>query len=93
MRRKARLLLGRSRTALSTTKSFGAAALGLAIQDGKLRLEDKAVQFHPAFGIPPETNAQTGWLGEITIAHLASQTAGFDKPGGYVPLLFKPGAE
>jgi CubicO group peptidase (beta-lactamase class C family) len=32
-------------------------------------------------------------LGEITILHLATQTAGFDKPGGYTPLLFRPGTE
>jgi CubicO group peptidase (beta-lactamase class C family) len=77
----------------STTKSFGTAALGLAIVDGKMRLEDKARQHHPTFGTPPDTNTQTGWLDQITILHLASQTAGFDKPGGYVPLLFKPGTE
>ena len=77
----------------STTKSFGATALGLAIKDGKMRLEDKARQHHPTLGIPPDTNAQTGWLEDITIQHLASQTAGFDKVGGYVPLLFKPGTQ
>ena len=77
----------------STTKSFGAAALGLAVKDGKMRLDDKARKHHPTFGTPPETNALTGWVGEITIRHLASQTAGFDKPGGYVPLLFEPGAQ
>jgi CubicO group peptidase (beta-lactamase class C family) len=77
----------------STTKSFGAAALGLAIKDGKLKLSDKAREHHSTFGTPPESNAATGWLDEITILHLASQTAGFDKPGGYVPLLFKPGTE
>ncbi|HEY2573187.1 MAG TPA: serine hydrolase, partial [Verrucomicrobiaceae bacterium] len=73
--------------------SFGAAALGIAIKDGKLRLEDKARLHHPALGIPPESNAQTGWLDDITILHLASQTAGFDKKGDYTALLFKPGAE
>ncbi|MBI4325657.1 MAG: serine hydrolase [Chloroflexi bacterium] len=77
----------------STTKSFGAAALGLAVKDGKVRLSDKARAHHPTLGTPPDTNAGTGWLDEITILHLASQTAGFDKPGGYVPLLFKPGTE
>jgi CubicO group peptidase (beta-lactamase class C family) len=77
----------------STTKSFGAAALGLAIQDGKLHLKDKARQHHPTLGTPPDSNAQTGWLDEITILHLASQTAGFEKPGGYTPLLFKPGTQ
>ncbi len=75
----------------SSTKSFGAAALGLAIKDGKLRLDDKARRHHRTLGTPPEANAPTGWLEDITILHLASQTAGFDKPGGYAPLLFKPG--
>lgn len=31
----------------SSTKSFGAAALGLAIKDGKMRLDDLARQHHP----------------------------------------------
>ena len=77
----------------STTKSFGSIALGLAVQDGKLRLEDKAKQLHPTLGVPPEENARTGWLDEITILHLASQTAGFEKPGGYTKLLFRPGTQ
>jgi CubicO group peptidase (beta-lactamase class C family) len=77
----------------STTKSFGAAALGLAIKDGKVRLSDPARAHHPTFGTPPDSNANAGWLDEITLLHLASQTAGFDKPGGYVPLLFKPGTQ
>ncbi len=77
----------------STTKSFGSIALGLAIKDGKLRLEDKAKRHHPSLGVPPEENAQTGWLDEITILHLAAQTAGFEKPGGYTKLLFRPGTQ
>ena len=75
----------------STTKSFGATALGIAIKDGKLQLSDPARDHHPAFGLPPKSNKETGWLGEITISHLATQTAGFDKRGGYTRLLFKPG--
>lgn len=77
----------------STTKSFGTAALGLAIKDGKMRLSDKARQHHPTLGVPPESNTQTGWLDAIAILHLASQTAGFEKPGGFTPLLFKPGTQ
>jgi CubicO group peptidase (beta-lactamase class C family) len=76
----------------SSTKSFGAIALGLAIKDGKFALADKALALHPTFGVPPETNAASGWVNEITVLHLASQTAGFQKPGGYTPLLFRPGA-
>jgi CubicO group peptidase (beta-lactamase class C family) len=77
----------------STTKSFGSIALGLAIKDGKVRLADKAGTLHPSLGIPPEENAATGWLDEITLLHLASQTAGFEKPGGYTRLLFRPGTQ
>ena len=75
----------------STTKSFGAAALGLAITDGKVKLADKASKHHRMFGIPPESNRETSWLDDITLFHLATQTAGFEKPGGYQPLLFAPG--
>ncbi|HEX8204275.1 MAG TPA: serine hydrolase, partial [Isosphaeraceae bacterium] len=34
---------------------------------------------------------RTGWLDRITIRHLATQTAGFEKPGGFGRLLFRPG--
>src|SRR5215207_353670 len=40
----------------SSTKSFGSIALGLAIGDGKVKLEDLAVRHEPALGIPPEEN-------------------------------------
>ncbi len=75
----------------STTKSIGVTALGLAIADGKVRLEDKAVQHHPGFGCPPDENRHTGWLSRVTLLHLATHTAGFAKPGGYTALGFEPG--
>lgn len=77
----------------SSTKSFGAAALALAIGDGKVRLTDPATKHHPAFAVPPASNTNHDWAAKITLLHLASQTAGFDKPGGYVPLLYEPGTE
>ena len=77
----------------STTKSIGVTALGLAIMDGKIALTDKAAKFHPSLAIPPESNRQTGWIDRITILHLATQTAGFEKPGGYGKLLFEPGTK
>jgi CubicO group peptidase (beta-lactamase class C family) len=77
----------------STTKSIGVTALGLAILDGKLKLDDKVGAHHPQFGTPPDENARTGWLNEITLRQLATQTAGFEKPGGYGKLLFKPGTK
>jgi CubicO group peptidase (beta-lactamase class C family) len=77
----------------SATKSFGATALGVAIEDRKVSLDMPARQCHPTLGVPPESNATTGWLEKITIRHLATQTAGFEKPGGYEPLLFEPGTQ
>ncbi len=76
----------------STTKSIGGSSLGLALQDGLVNLTDSAVSHLPAFGTPPDTNLTTGWLDDITILHLATMTAGFDKPGGYGELLFAPGS-
>jgi len=75
----------------SATKSFGATMLGVAIKDGKIVLDASARRYHPTLGVPPQSNAETGWLDDITIRHLATQTAGFEKPGGYEKLLFKPG--
>lgn len=75
----------------STTKSFGSIALGLAVKDGKVRLEDFARTLHPNLGTPPDAKTNTGWLGEITLLHLATQTAGFEKPGGFTRQLFRPG--
>jgi len=77
----------------STTKSIGVTALGLAVADGKIRLTDRAAEHHPSIGNPPAGNVKTGWPGKITIFHLATQTAGFDKPGGYTKLLFEPGTK
>ncbi len=75
----------------STTKSFGATALGLAVADGKLSLDDRVVDRHPSFGVPPDSNREMGWLDEVTLRHLTTHTAGFAKRGGYEPLLFRPG--
>ena len=77
----------------SSSKSIGITALGLALLDGKVKLTDAAVKFHPTFGTPPESNSATGWLPRITLLHLATQTAGFDKKGDYQPLLFEPGTK
>lgn len=75
----------------STTKSFGSTVLGLALLDGKVKLDDPVTKHFPGFGVPPETNAHTGWLGKITLRMLATQTAGFAKQGGFGQLLFEPG--
>ncbi len=77
----------------STTKSIGVTALGLAIMDGRIAMDDKATKYHATLATPPDSNKETGWIDEITILHLATQTAGFEKPGGYGRLLFEPGTK
>ena len=78
----------------STTKAIGVTALSIALKDQKIHsLNDHAKKYHPTLGVPPESNAQTGWLEKITLFHLATQTAGFDKPGGYTEMMFEPGTK
>jgi len=77
----------------SSTKSFGVTVLGLALMDGKVKLDDSAKKYCPDLGVPPETNTQTGWPDKITLRMLATQTAGFEKPGGFGKLLFEPGTK
>ncbi len=77
----------------STTKSIGVTALGLAISDGKIRLDDRASKHHAEFATPPASNRETGWVDDVTIRHLATQTAGFEKRGGYEKLVFAPGTK
>jgi CubicO group peptidase (beta-lactamase class C family) len=78
-------------TVKSATKSIGGIALGLALDDGRVRLADSAQMHLSTIGVPPQSNVATGWLDQITMLQLATHTAGFDKPGGYIPLQSKPG--
>jgi CubicO group peptidase (beta-lactamase class C family) len=78
----------------SSTKAIGVTAVGLALKDGKIKsIQNQAKKYHSSLGIPLQSNAETGWLDKITLFHLATQTAGFDKNGGYTELLFKPGTK
>jgi len=78
----------------SSTKAIGFTAVGLALKDGKFKgLDERAKKYQPNLGIPPESNARMGWIDKITLFHLATQTAGFDKPGGYTKLMFEPGTK
>jgi CubicO group peptidase (beta-lactamase class C family) len=77
----------------SDTKSLGSILLGLAIDEGRLALGDRAVDRLSGFGTPPSSNVNTGWLPKIMVLQLATHTAGFDAGGGdYLPLVFAPGA-
>ncbi len=76
----------------SSTKAIGVTAVGVALLDGRFEsLHEPASKYHPDFGIPPEMNEGKDWLERISLFHLATQTAGFNKPGGYTQLLFEPG--
>jgi CubicO group peptidase (beta-lactamase class C family) len=69
--------------------AFGATVLGLAAQAGLVGLDDPARKYLPELGgEKPENSPQ--WLGEITIRHLATMTAGFDD-GRPPRLVYRPG--
>jgi len=76
----------------SVTKSIGVTALGLALGDALLTLGEPAGEVYLEFAIPPSSNQQTGWIPLVTVKQLALHTAGFDKDGGYTPILFEPGS-
>ncbi|MGH9321894.1 MAG: serine hydrolase domain-containing protein [Vicinamibacteria bacterium] len=77
----------------SATKGVGVSALGLAILDGRMALNDRAKSFHPTLGFPPASNAETGWLDQITLFHLATMTSGFAHDARYGPMRFEPGTK
>ncbi len=74
----------------STTKSIGAIALALALDDERVRLHDLASTHLPTIGLPPDSNS-ADWRSRITLLQLATHTAGFEKTGAYGRLLFEPG--
>lgn len=73
----------------SSTKSIGVTPLGLAIKDGLVKLDDKACTYVEEMDVGP--NAGDGRVNDITLRHLATMTAGFEKPGGFEKLVFDPG--
>ena len=73
----------------STTKSIGSIAVAIALEEQRVRLEDRAIAHLPTFGVPPATNDQQ-WINEITLLQLATHTSGFEKTGAYGRLLAPP---
>jgi CubicO group peptidase (beta-lactamase class C family) len=73
----------------STTKSIGGIALGLAIDNNSVALSDMAQTKLASVGNPTANHPE--WLPQITVQQLATHTAGFAKPGGYVDQLYQPG--
>jgi CubicO group peptidase (beta-lactamase class C family) len=80
----------------STTKSMGGIALGLALNDNLLALDDLAQSRLPHVGAAPgdPTPNDPAWLAQIKIRQLATHTAGFEKSGGsWSNMVAAPGAE
>ncbi|HUU92676.1 MAG TPA: serine hydrolase, partial [Phycisphaerae bacterium] len=78
----------------SSTKSIGVTSVGLAMMDGRITaLDVPAKRYHPTFGEAKDGTARREWLESVTLFHLATQTAGFEKPGGTGKLLFAPGTK
>jgi CubicO group peptidase (beta-lactamase class C family) len=74
----------------SSTKSYGGVLLCLALEDGLVSLAGKASSYMSDFGVPPSGNAAQAQ--QITIQQLATHTAGFDKSGGFIPIIHAPGS-
>jgi CubicO group peptidase (beta-lactamase class C family) len=62
----------------ATKGAIGATVLGLALDSGLVKIDDRAQLHYPAIGAELSSNVAAGWLREITVHHLATMTAGFD---------------
>ena len=69
--------------------AIGATVLGLAVDAGLVRLDDRAQKYLPEIGTETPGNSPE-WLREITLRHLATMTAGFDD-GRPPKLVYRPG--
>jgi CubicO group peptidase (beta-lactamase class C family) len=74
----------------STTKSIGAIALALALDDNLVRLDERAATYVPNFALNPPSN-DPAQAQSITLLQLATHTAGFEKTASYGRLLDPPG--
>lgn len=73
----------------ATKGTVGTTLLGLAVEKGLVGLDDPAVKYYPAIGDERPGNPRDR-LGEITVRHLATMTAGFDD-GRPPKLVYRPG--
>ena len=58
----------------SASKTFTATAVGFAVQDGLMSVEDKVLQYFTDEEIPEE---RTPWLEQLTVKNLLTMSAGF----------------
>lgn len=72
----------RPRILHSVAKSFTACAIGLALEDGLFRLDDKVVDFFPEALPPPKHGHAVGshqkWLAQMTIEDLLTMRVGHE---------------
>ena len=64
----------------SVTKSMGGILFLLALDQNKVTLKGKGVDYLPTFGTPPAENATLAQ--QVTLAQLATHTSGFQKEDG-----------
>lgn len=77
----------------STTKSIGIGALGLALMDDLVALDDQLSENFEELEMAYGEITNDSWLDGVTLRRIAEQTSGFDKPGGYCDLLYEPGTK
>lgn len=65
-----------ARNIYSHTKSYVATAIGVAVEEGLLGLDDRLVDAFPEY-VPPDAPER---LGRITLRHLLTMSSGFDRP-------------
>ena len=83
--------IDRRQSVKSVTKSMGGIVFGLAYDEDKFELSTTGVTLIGTFGTPPAENATPAQT--VTIVQMATHTAGFDKDGGFAPMIPEgPGA-
>ncbi|HJZ55880.1 MAG TPA: serine hydrolase [Gemmataceae bacterium] len=75
----------------ATKGTLGSTLLGLAVDAKLVKLDDLAQKHYPTIGTEFPANDKD-WLGEITVRHLATMTAGFDD-GRPPKLVYRPGTK
>ena len=76
----------------SATKFLGSLLLMQAMAEGRVNLSTPCVRYLSEFGVPPVSNKRNSWAAQVTLTHLAAHIGGFDEPGGFNRLLFRPGS-
>lgn len=76
----------------SASKSVGSLILGFAIGEGRVGLSNLAVSRMPSFASSPTDAKTRDRRRRVTVEHLATHLAGFDKDGGEEPIIYEPGS-